>query len=63
MLTIAQTLAIPTPSVKNVGIDIAPEIVRAFMNGLKILMVAAVAGLFFTAAHSVPRNFQEPQTP
>lgn len=32
------------------------------MNGWKILMVTAVAGLFFTATHH-PTQFHEPQTP
>jgi hypothetical protein len=52
-----------TPKVKNVRIDRqAPELVRALMNRFKILMVAAVAGLFLTAPEH-PTQQKKPQTP
>jgi len=63
MSPIAQTRAMSTPKVKNVRIDRqAPELVRALMNRFKILMVAAVAGLFLTAPEH-PTQQKKPQAP
>jgi len=64
MVTLAQTPAAETPRVKNVRIDRQkpPDIVRASMNRFKILMLAAVAGLFLTAIEH-PTQQKEPQTP
>jgi hypothetical protein len=49
-VSIAQTTAMGKASVRNVRIDRqALDLVRAFIHGFKILMVAGIAGSFLTA--------------